>query len=60
MLTIEQCRQLLGEKEKHYSDEQLLELRATLYGMAYSLIDKFKKEPKKRAVILRQLSHTKT
>ncbi len=59
MLTIQECRRLLGEKEKYYSDEQLLELRGTLYGMAYSLIDKFKKEPQKRDDILRQLSQSK-
>lgn len=60
MLSLERCRELLGEKAKYYSDEQLKDLRATLYGMAHMLIEKFQKEPEKRDAILRQLSQSKT
>ncbi len=60
MLSLENCRELLGDKGKYYSDEQLTELRATLYGMAHMLIEKFKKEPQKRDAILCQLSDSKS
>ena len=42
MLTIEECRTLLGNPD--LSDEQVRDIRDTLYAFAYTFIDAFLKK----------------
>lgn len=44
MLSLERCRQLLGAKGVDLSDERVLQLRDTLYGLAHFLVDKYIQE----------------
>lgn len=40
MLTVKQCRQILGERSKNMTDEQVVQLRDALHAFANILIDK--------------------
>lgn len=39
MMTIRQCRELLGEEAEERSDEQIAEMRANSYVIATCIID---------------------
>lgn len=44
MLTIGQCRAILGERAASLSDAQVLHIRDSLKGMAQFLVDKYVQE----------------
>jgi hypothetical protein len=46
MLSIEECRAILGHPE--LTDQQVAEIRDTLYGFAHSLIDEYLRERRER------------
>ena len=41
MITIEQCRQILGRHAEGMTDEQVLQLHDALYALSNVLIDRF-------------------
>lgn len=44
MLTIEQCRQILGEKAKNLSDKKVEEMRDCVYALADVSVEQALKE----------------
>lgn len=40
-LSVEQCRQILGERAEGMTDEQIIQLHDALYGFANTLIDRY-------------------
>ena len=44
MLTIERCKEILGERGTQLSDEQVLTLRDSLYGIINLIFDNIEKK----------------
>lgn len=50
MLSTTRCKEILGERGTHLSDEQVLTLRDSLYGIINLIFDNIKKKEFKKIV----------
>jgi hypothetical protein len=44
MLSVAECRKILGKVASNYTDEQIEEMRGTLYGLADLTINRYLRE----------------
>ncbi len=56
MLTLTRCKEILGERATHLSDEQILTLRDSLYGIVNLIFDNIEKKEVKSVQLKRNTS----